>query len=390
VALARCLDSHRELYNAALQERRDAYELGVRREAHYFGPKRAKCSVRYTTQSAQLKEIRRLRPDVATWSFSSEQATLRRLNKAFESFFRRLGAAETPGFPRFKSAYRFDSVEWPKDGDGCRWHPDASRVYLQGIGHVKVSLHRKVGGTVKTVSVKREGRKWYLVLSCDEVPQHLLEPTGALCGIDLGIESFLVTSGGDREANPRHARQAADSLASAQQILSRKKRGSKNRVAARETAAARHRKVRAQRLDFHHKTARKLVKEYDVICHEDLVVKNMVKRARPEPDPDNPGQFLPNGASAKTGLNRSINDVGWAQFLSILRAKAEDAGRTVIAVNPRYTSTTCHECGHVELANRVTQAKFCCRACGHVAHADENAACNIFGAGLALLVAPAA
>jgi putative transposase len=222
------------------------------------------------------------------------------------------------------------------------------------------------------------------------VPQQLLEPIGASCGIDLGIESFLVTSDGDREANPRHARTAAASLARAQQVLSRKKRGSRNRVAARETVAARHRKVRAQRLDFHHKTARKLVTEYDVICHEDLVVTNMVKRAKPEPDPDNPAQFLPNGGSAKTGLNRSINDVGWAQFLSILRAKAEDAGRSVIGVNPRHTSTTCHECRHVELANRVSQAKFLCRACGHLAHADENAARNIYGAGLALLVASAA
>jgi putative transposase len=211
-----------------------------------------------------------------------------------------------------------------------------------------------------------------------------------MCGVDMGIASFLVTSDGDSEPNPRHARTAADSLARAQRVLAGKERGSKNRLAARETVAARHRNVRAQRLDFHHKTARKLVESYDVICVEELKVANMVRRAKPIEDPDNPGQFLHNGGSAKTGLNRSINDVGWAQFLSVLRAKAEDAGRVVIGVNPRHTSETCHECRHVELANRVTQAEFLCRACGHVAHADANAARNIYRAGLALLVAPAA
>lgn len=106
LALSRCLASHRELYNAALQERRDAWRLrGI--------------AISYADQSAQLKEIRRVRPDAAVWSFSSQQATLRRLNGAFAGVFRRVKAGEAPGYPRFKPAHRFDSVEWPKDGDGC-------------------------------------------------------------------------------------------------------------------------------------------------------------------------------------------------------------------------------------------------------------------------------
>ena len=154
--------------------------------------------------------------------------------------------------------------------------------------------------------------------------------------------------------------------------------------------AARHRKVANQRKDFHHKTARQLVETYDLIAVEELAIANMLRRATPVPDPHVPGQFLPNGAAAKTGLNRSICDAGWGQFVSILRAKAEDAGRTVIEVDPRHTSDRCEACGHAAKENRITQAAFACRRCGHTAHADEHAARNILRAGLARHTAHAA
>ena len=377
VALGRCLDSHRELYNAALQERRDAWKL-------------CQVGISYNAQSAQLSEIRTLRPDVAHWSFSSQQATLRRLNKAFAAFFRRVRSGETPGYPRFKGAHRFDMVEWPKDGDGAKWKPEVSSVYLQGIGEVKATAHRSVAGRVKTISVKREGRRWYLTLSCDEVPVQPLEPTGGAVGIDVGIASFLTTSAGHHIVNPRWARTAANDLAGSQRILQAKERGSKNRRAARDTVASRHRKVANCRRDFHHKTARQLVAGHDVICVEDLRVTNMVRRAKAVPDPEHPGAFLPNGAAGKTGLNRSISDAGWAQFANILVAKAEEAGRQVIFVDPRHTSTTCSNCGHVGASNRVSQAVFRCQKCGDETHADVNAARNILRAGLALPVAQAA
>jgi putative transposase len=389
VALGQCLDAHRTLYNAGLQERRDAYDVVVRRSPHYFSTLRPKGPVNYGRQSAQLREIRELVADQDTWSFSSQQATLRQLNWAFESFFRRVTSGETPGYPRFKPAHRFDSVLWPKDGDGAKWVPETGRVYLQGIGHVKVTRHRQVEGRVKTIQAKREGRHWYLILSCDDVPTKPLEPTGAVVGIDVGIAHFLVTSDGDFVDNPRHA-SVGGRLADAQQVLDRKQRGSNNRCAAREVVANRHRKIANQRKDFHHQVARQLVEEFDLLVVEALTVKNMTKRAKVKSDPENPGQFLANGGSAKTGLNRSINDAGWAQFRSILEAKAEEAGRTVVSVNPRHTSQTCHECGHVDAGNRVNQAEFLCRRCGHETHADINAARNILGAGLALLVAQAA
>jgi putative transposase len=378
VALGQCLASHRELYNAALQERRDAWRLrGI--------------SVFYGDQSAQLKDIRSVRPDAAVWSFSSQQATLRRLNRAFAGFYRRVRAGETPGYPRFKSAHRFDSVEWPKDGDGCRWHPDTRKIYLQGIGQVKVSIHRRVVGRVKTIQVRREGRRWMLVLSCDQVPTRPLTPTRAAVGVDVGIASFATTSNGQHVPNPRWGRVAAAKLDTAQQVLARKQKGSNNRRNARATVAARYRKLANQRRNFHHHTARALVVRYDLLVVEELKIRNMVRRPPPRLDPDHPGRFLANGAAAKTGLHRSIHDTGWAQFVSILRAKAEEAGRVVIDVDPRHTSDRCEACGHTAAENRVSQAVFCCRGCGHTVDADEHAARNILRAGLARLAAtPAA
>jgi putative transposase len=372
VALAACVEAHRELYNAALQERRDAWS-------------HSKTRIYYGDQSAQLTEIRAARPDQAVWSFSSQQATLRRLKKAFDGFFRRVKRGEKAGYPRFKGKGRFDSVEWPKDGDGARWLPEQNRMYLQGIGRVKVDLHRPVVGRVKTIQIKRCGRRWMLVLSCDDVTTNPLPGTGRQAGIDVGIASFATTSDGDHIDNPRWGRAAADKLAAAQQRLQRAKRRSKNRERKRETVAARHRKIANQRKDFHHKQARHLVERYDVLVVEDLKIASMLGRAKPVPDPDNPGVFLKNGARAKSGLSRSISDVAWGRFISILRAKAEEAGRTWIEVDPRHTSDRCEACGHAAQENRVTQAAFRCTACGHgPTNADEHAARNILRAGLAL------
>jgi putative transposase len=231
-------------------------------------------------------------------------------------------------------------VQWPKDGDGARWLPDTRRIYLQGI--------------------------------------------------DVGVMTYATLSDGSAVANPRWARQEATRLQTAQRRLQRAKRGCRNRVARRETVAARHRKIANRRKNFHHKHALQLVARYDLLVVEDLTIANMPRRAQPKPDQDNPGQFLPNGARAKSGLNRSISDAGWGQFVSILRAKAEDAGRTWIEVNPRHTSDRCECCGHAAPENRVNQAEFICQHCGHTAPADEHAARNLLRAGLALHAATAA
>ncbi|GAT69803.1 transposase [Planomonospora sphaerica] len=370
-ALAACLEDHRQLYNAALEHRRTAY-------------RKAAVTVRYGDQSADLKHIRADDPrGQGRWSFSSQQATLRRLDKAFRAFFDRVKAGRTPGFPRFKGRGRFDTVTWPKDGDGCRWdsqpqHPTATLVRLQGIGHVRVHRHRTVKGRIKTISVKREGNRWYVILSCDEVPAQPLPATGAAAGIDLGVASLVTTSDDEHLANLRHLAAIADRLADAQRDLARKQRGSKRRRKAVARVAALHAQVRRQRLDHAHKAALALVRDYDVIVHEALKVANMTRSA--SGTLERPGRNV----AAKSGLNRSILDAGWGVFLTVLAYKAESAGRELIAVEPRNTSRTCAECGHVAKENRLTQAAFACTACGHAAHADVNAAVNILRAGLAL------
>jgi len=387
-ALGAMLADHCSLYNGALQERRDAYRHTSR------------TSVKYGQQSAQLKDIRGFDLErQGRWSFSSQQATLRRLDKAFAAFFRRVKSGETPGYPRFRGVNWFDTVDFPKDGDGCRWdstpHDPVTRVRFQGVGHVKVHQHRPVTGTVKTVSVKREGNRWYVILTAEQEQPQPLPATGSVVGIDLGTANFLTDSNGEFVPNPRHGRKAAAKLEAAQQALSRLPRVRRDQRTAHhrravEKVADLHRTVRRQRLDHAHKTALGLVRAHDVIAHEDLKIRNMVKAPAPKPDPTTPGRFLPNGAASKAGLNHSIADAGWGVFLTILHAKAESAGREVIAVDPRNTSRTCPACGHVAAENRPTQETFHCLSCGHQAHADTVGALNVLRAGLARREAPPA
>jgi len=372
-ALEACLEDTRQLYNAALEERREAWRRGK--------------NVGFYSQDAQLKEIRNNDPEqYGRWAFICERAAVRRLDRAFRAFFRRVKAGEKPGYPRFKGRGWWDSIEWPQHGQGCKWdsvpHPSVTRVYLLGVGHVRVHQHRAVKGRVKTVTVKRENGHWYVVLSCDDVPAEPLPATGAAVGIDLGIAHFATTSDGEHVPNLRRLAATSERLVTAQRDVARKERDSNRRRKSVARIAALHVKVRRQRLDHAHKTALTLVRDHDVIVHEALQVANMIRRPKPRPAEGN--SFAPNGAAAKSGLNKSINDAGWGIFLRVLCGKAESAGRTVIAVNPRHTSQRCAECGHAAAGNRVTQAEFRCLSCGHEAHADVNAAINILRAGLAL------
>lgn len=381
-SLREMLADHRSLYNGALRERRGAWRHS------------SKTSVTYGGQSAQLKEIRAFDPErQGRWSFSSQQATLRRLDKAFAAFFRRVKSGENPGYPRFKGVGHFDTAIFPRDGDGCRWdstpNDPQTRVRLQGVGHVRVHRHRPVKGRVKTIAVKREGSRWYVILCCDQVPTEPLPATGAAVGIDMGVTHFLTTSTGEHIVNPRFLQAAAESLAEAQRNLATfpkrtKRRTKKHRAAARKVAKI-HAKVRRQRLDHSHKAALALVRSHDTIAHEKLNIAGMTKKPAPKPDPVRPSVFLSNQRAAKAGLNRSILDAGWGVFLAILANKAESAGRAVIAVDPRNTSRICPFCGHVSKENRVTQANFQCTACGHSANADHVGALNVLDrAGLVL------
>lgn len=357
-ALSEMLETHRRLYNVALEERKTAWEEQQR-------------SVRYGEQSAAFKEARRENEFYARLNFSSAQATLRKLNLAFEAFFRRAKAGETPGYPRFKGRSRFKSICFPSYGDGCKMREDEqgrTRLYLQHIGEVKVKLHRPWEGQIKTVTLKREVDKWYLTLSCDlgdvEVPKH----DGPPVGLDLGLKAFYVSSDGESVDPPQHYRKAQKRLRRLQRRVARRapvpgaKGSHRWRKACRDVAHL-HWRIANKRRDFHHKTALDLVRRYGFIAVEDLNIRGI----------------------ARTRLAKSTLDVAWGAFLNILESKAESAGVRVERVPPYNTTQTCSQCGGIpEQKLTLRDRLYSCSHCGHREDRDSNAAKNILGLGLSL------
>lgn len=354
------------LYNAALEERRGAWQWERR-------------SVTRFEQYRSLTGLADQEPTLLAFGVTVARGTLMRLDRAFQSFFRRLKSGDKPGFPRFRSTSRFDSAEWPDD-IGWKLDERSRRLYLQGVGHVKLRLHRQLRGTPKTITVRRVGRRWQVTVFCVDVPGREAPPTGQQVGVDLGITVFAGLSDGRLIDNPRYLASSAERLAKAQRVVAGRSRGSSRRRSAGERVGAIHRKVRNQRRDFLHKLSRALVDAHDLVAIEDLRISNMTRRPRPRADAI--GGYEPNGAARKTGLNRAIHDAGWGTLIAMLTYKAEDAGRELIAVNPRDTSRTCARCAHVDRDNR-RDTVFRCVSCGHEDHADVNAAVNILRAGQA-------
>lgn len=365
-ALEAMLAAQRELYNAALEERRGAWRWEQRRVTRY-------------EQYKTLTSLRKVRPDVLAWGVTVCRGTLARLDQAFQGFYRRCARGERPGFPRFRGEGRWDSVQWP-DTSGWRFDPATKRLCVQGVGHIKARVHRSLQGVPKTCTVRREGRRWRVTIFCADVPTQRLPPTGRHVGIDRGVTAIAATSDGTVVDNPRLFVRSAGRLTAAQRTLADKRERSRRPRRATEAVARAHRKIRNQRRDFLHKLSRQLVNSYDTIVIEDLRIANMIRR--PKARPNDRGGHDPNGAAVKAALNRSILDAGWGILDRMLVYKAEEAGRQLIRVNPRHTSQRCAECGTVDRANRVG-AVFRCRACRHTDHADINAARNILRAGLA-------
>lgn len=240
---------------------------------------------------------------------------------------------------------------------------DNGRLYLQNIGHLKVKQHRPIEGEIKTVSVSKSCGKWYVIFSCDLGDAPEPADNGREIGIDLGLKAFLVTSEGESVEPPGYYRESQKKLRRAQRSLSRKKKGSTRRGKARQRVAKLHEKTANQRRDFHHKQARKLADSHGLIAHEALNVRGV----------------------ARTHLAKSVHDAGWAQFLSILSYKAEEAGTRVVAVDPANTTQVCSRCGAMpEVKKTLSERIHRCQAegCGYVADRDVNAAENILKLGL--------
>ncbi|MBB6018719.1 RNA-guided endonuclease InsQ/TnpB family protein [Deinococcus radiopugnans] len=330
----------RTLYNAALEERKAAY-------------KKARKTLTGYDQMKHLSEIKAELPEYKGVYSQVLQDVLKRLDKAFQAFFRRLKAGQTPGYPRFQGRDRYDSICYPQSG----FSVSEKTAFFSKIGNIRIRLHRPLEGKIKTATITRDCGEWYVSYVCEVEPRPL-PVSGSSVGVDVGTTWFAITSDGEFVENPRHFQGAMKKLRVAQRSVSRKtnKRSNRRRKAVRRVAKLQ-RKVARQRLDFHHKTAIKLIRENDLIAHEDLNV----------------------GGLGRGTLARSIHDVGWGQFFSLLSQKAAWAARKVVAVDPRYTSQACHQCGHTCRENRVSQSRFWCVACDHQENADLNAARNILG-----------
>lgn len=377
------LDRARELYNAGLQERRDAYEMSVKRHPNYYDDETRKQLTRehaigYYEQKRELVEIKEVRPEYQEIGSHVLQDVVLRVKRAYDNFFRRVQNGGKAGYPRFQGRNRYDSITYP---DGAGWKVEGKILHLTKIGDIKIKLHRKIEGTIKTCTVKREGDQWYVVLSCEvEAETQKRTPyTDEAIGIDLGLLHFATLSTGDTIESPKYFRKSEKKLVAAQQSLARKKRGSHRRARAAKRVAKQHRKIRNQRTDFLHKQSRQLVNTYETIVVEDIAPANLSKRAKPKQDAET-GQYLPNGASAKSGLNKSIVDAGWSTFITMCEYKAAWAGTVqMIRVDPKYTSQICSGCGVVKKKDLSERWHSC--ECGAELDRDHNAAINILKLG---------
>ncbi len=357
--LTRC----RELYNAALSERRDAYK--------YAGK-----SITYYDQQNDLPEIKaQIREEYQDIAAHVLQDVLRRLDKAFQNFFRRCKHGENPGFPRFQGRDRYESFTYP-DEAGWKLTVEQQGKKLKGtlsltkIGKAKVTLHRPLEGKIKTVTIKREVDEWYVTFSCEVPESEKLPVSSEDVGIDLGVTHLATLSTGEMIEHPRYYRKAQKVLEKRQQALSRKQRGSHRRDKARKVVAKAHRKIARQRKDFQHKAAKQLVDRYQMIVFEDIQTGNLT--GKPKPKQDEKGAYLPNGASAKGGLNKSILDAGWGSFVQLCSVKAAWAGRTLMKVDPSFTSQVCSGCGQVRKKDLSERWHSC--ECGTELDRDVNAA----------------
>lgn len=301
-ALEEILESQRQLYNAALEERIDAY-----RKAHVTRT--------YIDQAKALTEWRRGDPDAAAFPLRLQRATLKRLDEAYRGFFRRVKKGEKPGFPRFRGKGRFDSFGF-SEFSGIKLKGD--RLRFKGMpGSLRMHVHRELPASspVRSCTFQRGVKGWSVSLAVETVPA-APRHTARAVGVDLGISTFAALSDGGFIPSLRTARKAERRLRVAQRALARKTRGSGGRREARNALARCHATVARQRTEHLHQASARLVRDYDAIAVEKLNVKGL----------------------ARSALAKDVHDASWARFISMLRYKAEWAGARLIEVNPRNTS----------------------------------------------------
>ena len=328
------LNTCRYLYNDCLADRKNAYE-------------RTGVTVGYYDQCAELKN----REGIDIHSKVAEDA-LHRLKRAYDNFFRRVKNGEKPGYPRFQGYDRYNSFTYVQSGFKTL---NDGKLRLSKIGDLKLIKHREIEGEIKIVTVKRDGKQWFVSFTTElkiEIEPIIIK---SAVGIDVGIKTLAVLSNGEEIPNIKTTKNYEKRLAKIQRKLSRMKKGSNNRKKQKEKVQNIHRTIRNVRNDYLHKESTKLVNEWDLIVLEDLQVKNMIKNHK---------------------LAKSIADASWNTFTSMMKYKAEWAGKEIVFVNPMNTSKTCSECGHIQ-DMPLSQRTYNCPQCNLVLDRDHNAAINI-------------
>ena len=326
VKLLYTLNSCRKLYNACLEQRKLAY-------------KEHDLSLTVFDQQKQLPEVDHL--DVYAQVL---QNVARRVDKTFKNFFR------GNGYPRFKSRNRYDSFTYPQHG----FKMVDSRLRLSKIGNIKIKLSRPLPEP-KTLTIKRDacGDWWAsFTVETDTVPKREIIN---VVGIDVGIEKLATLSTGEYFENKRFIKNQEHKLKCLDRSLSNKMKGSSNRGRIRLLRAKAYRKLQNQRNDYLHKISRYLVDKFDLVAFEDLQIKNMMKNH---------------------SLSKAIGDMAWYKLMQFTSYKAEEAGATVVLVDPRNTSQECSQCG--ELARKSLSVRLhSCPNCCFEADRDLNASFNI-------------
>jgi putative transposase len=336
------LEECRWLYNYCIEERREEW-------------KKNKKSLTYFDQQNQLIELKRNKTSLNSVYAQVLQDVVKRVDLAFKGFYRRVKRGEKPGYPRFKGKNRYNSLTYPQLGFSI----NRDTIQLSKIGVIKAKITQTIEGKLKTCTVKRSPtNKWYVILTCEFEPKHLPKSDKTV-GIDVGVKHFVVLSDGNKVENPKFILKEEKNLSKAQRKLSKLTKDTKEWEKQRRVVARIHERLAWKRQDFIHKLSREIVNKYGTITIENLNVKEMVSKKR-----------------KKRSLSKLILDAAWKDFCHKLAYKAEWAGRQLVAVNPKYTSQTCSECGFRE-EMPLNKRKFVCRNCNFEADRDYNAARNI-------------